>query len=148
MLSAVATAIPSAAPVAVSSVPTPVAVDTENAAAAAADQDMLSMIIHGYSDDPWFATASHTGSLDVFQGLFLTSKNPSCKNCMVLTTQGTLAITGLFTASTECTGGLAWLLRYVNMSRVARPAKKANLCKHTLQANLCLFQSPNSPGIM
>ena len=88
MLSAVATAIPSAAPVAVSSVPAPVAVDTENAAAAAADQDMLSMIIQGYSDDPWFATANHKGSLNVFQGLFLTSKNPSCKNCMVLTTQG------------------------------------------------------------
>ena len=55
VLSAVATAIPSAAPVADSSVPAPAAVDAENAAAAAADQDMPSMIIQGYSDDPWFA---------------------------------------------------------------------------------------------
>ena len=72
VLSGVATAALAApaAPVADSSAPAPAAVDTENAAAAAADQDMLSMIIQGYSDDPWFATASHTDSLDEFQGLY------------------------------------------------------------------------------
>ena len=55
-----------------SSAPAPAALDAENAAAAAAvaDQDMLSMIIQGYSDDPWFAIASHTDALDVFQGLY------------------------------------------------------------------------------
>ena len=53
-------------PAADSSAPAPAAVNAENAAAAIADQDMLSMIILGYSDDPWFATASHTDSRDVF----------------------------------------------------------------------------------
>lgn len=44
--------------------------------------------------------------------------------------------------SIGCTGGQAWLLRSVHMSRVARPVRKTSLCKHTLQANLCPFLFP------
>ena len=42
----------------------------ENDEAAAADTEMLSQIYRGYETDPWFADASHTANLDVYQGLY------------------------------------------------------------------------------
>ena len=42
----------------------------ENDEAAAADVEMLSQIYQGYETDSWFASASHTANLDVYQGLY------------------------------------------------------------------------------
>ena len=42
----------------------------ENDEAAAADVEMLSHIYRGHETDPWFAPASHTANLDVYQGLY------------------------------------------------------------------------------
>ena len=65
---------------------------------AAADIKMLSQIYPGYETDPWFATASHTANLDVYQGLyyksdvmqslchtFLSSSARYCTSCMTPT---------------------------------------------------------------
>ena len=42
----------------------------ENDEAAAADAEMLSQIVRGYETDPWFASASNTAILDIYQGLY------------------------------------------------------------------------------
>ena len=42
----------------------------ENDEAVAADVEMLSQIYRGYETDPWFASASYTANLDVYQGLY------------------------------------------------------------------------------
>ena len=42
----------------------------ENAAAAAADADLLSQLVQGYSADSWFASARNTADLDTYQGLY------------------------------------------------------------------------------
>ena len=42
----------------------------ENDEAAAADIEMLSQIYRGCETDPWFASASNTANLDVYQGLY------------------------------------------------------------------------------
>ncbi len=42
----------------------------ENAAAASADQEMLSQILQGYSQDPWFSSVRNTAALDLYQGLY------------------------------------------------------------------------------
>ena len=44
--------------------------EADNAAAAEADNEMLSQIIQGYSTDPWFSSASNTAQLDIYQGLY------------------------------------------------------------------------------
>ena len=41
----------------------------DNDEAAAADAEMLSQIVRGYETDPWFASASNTAILDIYQGL-------------------------------------------------------------------------------
>ena len=42
----------------------------ENAAAANADQEMLSQILQGYSQDPWFSSVRNTATLDLYHGLY------------------------------------------------------------------------------
>ena len=73
-------------------------VEAENAAAAKADQDLLSQIIQGYTTDPWFAKGSNTAWLDIHKGLyyrgvvcqmFMISSRAFCKSYMMLSTQAT-----------------------------------------------------------
>lgn len=45
-------------------------IEAEDAAAAQADQDLLSQIIQGYTTDPWFEKGSNTAWLDVHKGLY------------------------------------------------------------------------------
>ena len=45
-------------------------IQAENAAAAQADNDLLTQIIPGYSQDPWFEKGSNTAWLDLYQGLY------------------------------------------------------------------------------
>ena len=45
-------------------------IEAENAENAVADNDMLSQIIKGYETDSWFASASNTALLDIYQGLY------------------------------------------------------------------------------
>ena len=48
---------------------TDVDIAAENAQAAAADNDMLSQIVEGYSVDPWFQSVRNTALLEVYHGL-------------------------------------------------------------------------------
>ena len=53
-----------------SAAPAAADIDAENAAAAAADADLLSQLVQGYSADSWFASARNTADLDTYQGLY------------------------------------------------------------------------------
>ena len=45
-------------------------IQAQNAAAAEADADLLTQIMQGYTQDPWFERGSNTAWLDLYQGLY------------------------------------------------------------------------------